>query len=123
MLKNLFDLRDENAFHNRRISHQSLFISSSIKNEIKIPGKIQFPLLEPNNICWIDVSAQEHESRFVHYNHPFSPDDAAPSTERKCGIDGIWRDTADAANINGSDDRKKSLHIVWIIFCVTPPLL
>lgn len=45
MLKNLFDVRDENAFHNRRISHQSLFIFSSTKNEFKMAGNIPFPLL------------------------------------------------------------------------------
>lgn len=43
MPKILFDVRDENAFHKNRISHQSLFIFPTTKNEIKMAGNILFP--------------------------------------------------------------------------------
>jgi hypothetical protein len=48
--------------------------------------------------CWIEVSAEEYKSHFVHSNHHFSPDESARSAKWKCGIDGIWRETADATN-------------------------
>jgi hypothetical protein len=78
---NLFDVRDGNTFHENRISHQSLFIFSTTKNEIKMAGNILLLLLAPNNICWIEVSAREYKSHFVHSNHPFSPDEAARSAK------------------------------------------